>query len=130
VEQVRIDKWLWAARFFKTRGLASAEVLGGKVHVNGERVKPSKTVRVADVVEVTKGTERWTLVVTQLAERRGPAAVAQAMYAETADSRGKREQHALERRLARAPGAELGARPTKQARRRLDALRRRQRRTG
>lgn len=130
MDQVRIDKWLWAARFFKTRGLASAAVLGGKVHVNGERVKPSKTVRVADVVEVTKGTERWTLAVTQIAQRRGPAAVAQAMYAETADSRGKREQHALERRLARAPGAELGARPTKQARRRLDALRRGQRRTG
>jgi ribosome-associated heat shock protein Hsp15 len=124
VDSVRIDKWLWAARFFKTRGLAAGAVLGGRVHVNGERVKPSKLVRTGDVVELTKGTERWTLAVTQLAERRGPASVAQQLYSETADSYAKRELHALERRLARTPGADLGARPTKQARRRLDALRR------
>jgi ribosome-associated heat shock protein Hsp15 len=129
VDQVRIDKWLWAARFFKTRGLAAGAVLGGRVHVNGERVKPSKHVRVADVVELTRRTERWTVTVARVAERRGPASVAQTMYSETADSRAGRERHALERKLARPPGADLGARPTKQARRRLDALRRGQRRT-
>jgi ribosome-associated heat shock protein Hsp15 len=128
VDQVRIDKWLWAARFFKTRGLAAGAVLGGRVHVNGERVKPSKLVRAGDVLEVTRGTERWTVAVTEVAERRGPAAVAQKLYSETADSFAKRELQALERRLARAPGADLGARPTKQARRRLDALRRGRRR--
>jgi ribosome-associated heat shock protein Hsp15 len=130
VDEVRIDKWLWAARFFKTRGLASTAVLGGKVHVNGERVKSAKAVRVGDVVEVTRGTERWTVTVRQIADKRGPASVAQTLYEESDDSRATREQEALERRLARPPGDDLGARPTKQARRRLDALRRGQRRSG
>lgn len=124
---VRIDKWLWAARFFKTRGLATTAVLGGKVHVNGERVKSSKAVRVGDVVELTRGSERWTVTITGIADKRGPASVAQALYSEDEDSRARREQHSVDRRLARAPGDDLGARPTKQARRRLDALRRGQR---
>jgi ribosome-associated heat shock protein Hsp15 len=124
VDQVRVDKWLWAARFFKTRSLAATAVLGGRVHVNGERVKPSKPVHTADVLEITKGTERWTITVVQLADRRGSAAVAQSLYDETSASREAREQHALERRFTRALGADLGARPTKQARRQLDALRR------
>jgi ribosome-associated heat shock protein Hsp15 len=125
---VRIDKWLWAARFFKTRSLAAEAVLGGRVHVNGERVKPSKLLRARDTLEITKGTNRWTVRVEQLAERRGSATAAQTLYAETEDSRATREQHALERRFARALGSDLGARPTKQARRRLDALRRDRRR--
>jgi ribosome-associated heat shock protein Hsp15 len=124
MDGVRIDKWLWAARFFKTRSLASAAVAGGRVHVNGERAKPAKVVHVDDRLEVTKGTERWTILVCGLAERRGSATDAQKLYEETAESREQREQHALERRFARAPGSDLGARPTKQARRRLDALRR------
>ena len=128
VDQVRIDKWLWAARFFKTRSAAAAAVVGGRVHVNGERVKPSKVVRPGDTIEVTIATVRQTVAVTDVAERRGPASAAATMYAETPESRTAREQHGLERRLARPLGAELGARPTKQARRRLDALRRAQRR--
>jgi ribosome-associated heat shock protein Hsp15 len=128
VNQVRIDRWLWAARFFKTRGAATEAVLGGRVHVNGERVKPSKVVRAGDTVEVTIGTVRWTVAVTEVADRRGPASVAATMYAETPESRAAREQHALERRLARPLGADAGARPTKQARRRLDAVRRARRR--
>jgi ribosome-associated heat shock protein Hsp15 len=128
VDQVRIDKWLWAARFFKTRGAATEAVLGGRVHINGERVKPSKVVRTGDTVEVTIGTARRTVAVTDVAERRGPASVAATMYAETPESHAAREQHALERRLARPLGADLRARPTKQARRRLDALRRARRR--
>ena len=126
--QVRIDKWLWAARFFKTRTLAANAVLGGRVHVNGERVKPSKLVHQNDRIEITKGSERWTVVVLALADRRRSAPEAQALYAETEASRAQREQHALDRRFARPLGAELGARPTKQARRRLDALRRGRRR--
>ena len=129
MDGVRIDKWLLAARFFKTRTLAADAVLGGRVHVNGERVKPSRVVHVDDRLEITRGTERWTIVVLQLAERRGPAAAAQELYAETDDSRAQREQHAVERRFARALGADLGTRPTKQARRQLDALRRARRRT-
>jgi ribosome-associated heat shock protein Hsp15 len=125
---VRIDKWLWAARFFKTRGMASEAVLGGRVHVNGERVKPSKLVRSKDVLEITKGTERWTVAVEQLAERRGSAKIAETLYTETDQSRAERAQQALTRRFARALGSDLGARPTKQARRRLDSLRRGRRR--
>ena len=128
MDEVRIDKWLWAARLFKTRSAASEAVLGGRVHVNGERVKPSKIVRAGDTIEVTIGTVRQTVAVTEVAERRGPASMAATMYAETPESRAAREQHALERRLARPLGADFGARPTKQARRQLDALRRAYRR--
>jgi len=127
VDGVRIDKWLWAARFFKTRSLAATAVLGGRVHVNGERVKPSKVVHTDDVLEITKGPERRTVAVRRLADRRGSATVAQTLYAETGESRAAREQQALERRFARALGSDLGPRPTKQARRRLDALRRNRR---
>jgi len=122
---VRIDKWLWAARFFKTRSLATGAVVGGRVHLNGERVKPSKEVRLGDTVEVRIGQARWTVVVTGVSDKRGPARAAAALYDETAESRVKREQGVLDRRLSRPPGADLGARPTKQARRRLDLLRRR-----
>ncbi len=128
MNEVRIDKWLWAARFFKTRGAATEAVLGGHVHINGERVKPSKPVRAGDTLEVTIGTVRRVVAVIEVGERRGPASVAATMYAETVESRAAREQHALERRLARPPGADLGARPTKQARRRLDSLRQARRR--
>jgi ribosome-associated heat shock protein Hsp15 len=128
VNQVRIDRWLWAARFFKTRGAATEAVVGGRVHVNGERVKPSKLVHAGDMVEVTIGMARRKVAVVEVAERRGSASVAATMFAETPESRAAREQHALERRLARPLGADLGGRPTKQARRQLDALRRAQRR--
>ena len=127
MEGVRIDKWLWAARFFKTRSAATEAVLGGRVHVNDARVKPSKDVRVGDTVVVTVRTVRRTVAVTGLSERRGSAAVAATLYAESAESIAAREQTALERRLARPVGADLGARPTKLDRRRLDALRRAQR---
>ena len=123
MEQVRIDKWLWAARFFKSRGLATEAVTGGRVHLNDVRVKPSKEVRAGDTVEVTIGEVHRTVLVTGVSDKRGPAAVAATLYEETADSVAARERLAVERRLARAPGADAGARPTKQARRRLDALR-------
>lgn len=128
MEQVRIDKWLWAARFFKTRSAATEAVLGGRIHLNGERVKPSKDVRAADTVEVRIGELLRTVVVTGVAEKRGSATVAATLYAETPDSVARRERHAAERRLAAPPGADAGARPTKQDRRRIDALRRGQRR--
>jgi ribosome-associated heat shock protein Hsp15 len=125
MNEVRIDKWLWAARFFKARGAATAAVAGGRVRVNGERAKPSKPVRAGDIVEVTIGTERRTVNVLEVAERRESATVAATLYTETPESLAAREQHAVDRRLARPLGADLGARPTKQARRRLDKTRRR-----
>ncbi len=111
VNEVRIDKWLWAARFFKTRAAATEAVLGGRAHVNGERVKPSKVVRAGDTVEVTIGTVRRTVAVIEIADRRGPASVAATLYAETPESRAAREQHALERRLAGPLGSRLGRAP-------------------
>ena len=125
---MRIDRWLWAARFFKTRAAATEAVLGGHVHLGGLRVKPAKEVRLGDTVELVRDGLRWTVVVRGVAEKRGPASVAQALYDETPESRSAREQQALERRLARPLGADLGSRPTKQDRRRLEALRRGERR--
>lgn len=129
MDAVRIDKWLWAARFFKTRSLATDAVLAGHVQVNGARVKPSKDVRVDDAVELRIGTVTWSVGVTGLSDKRGSATVARTLYTETSESAKAREEQALQRRLARPLGAELGERPTKQDRRRLDALRRSQRRT-
>lgn len=128
MDVIRIDRWLWTARFFKTRGSATEAVLGGRVHVNGVRVKPAKDVRPGDTIEVTVGGLRREVVVRAVTERRGPAAFAQSLYEETPDSVARREQRSVERRLARPLGADLGARPTKQDRRRLDALRRAERR--
>jgi ribosome-associated heat shock protein Hsp15 len=129
-EAVRVDKWLWAARFFKTRSLATEAVLGGRVHINDARVKPSKEVQVGDVVEVTIGALRRIVHVTGIADRRGSAQLAATLYEETRESVEARERFVVERRLTRPIGADLGARPTKLARRRLDALRRAQRRHG
>ena len=120
----RIDKWLWAARFFKTRGAATEAVLGGHVQVNGLRVKPAREVAAGDRLEISRGRERFTVVVTGLAERRGPASVAATLYEETPESVAERRRRRDERRLARPVGADLTARPTKRDRRRLDALRR------
>jgi ribosome-associated heat shock protein Hsp15 len=124
VERVRVDKWLWSARFFKTRGAATEAVLGGHVQVNGARVKPAREVALGDRLEIRRGQQRWTVVVRALAERRGPASVATTLYEETAESAAERERSAAERRLARPLGADLSERPTKRDRRRLDALRR------
>jgi ribosome-associated heat shock protein Hsp15 len=121
---VRIDKWLWAARFFKTRSLATEAVVGGRVRLNGDRVKPAKDVHVADVVEVRIGEMHWTVVVRGVAEKRSSATVAATLYQETAESIAGREQTADDRRLSRALGVDGGPRPTKQDRRRIEALRR------
>jgi len=128
MDTARVDKWLWAARFFKTRGLATEAVAGGRVHVNGERVKPAKDVRAGDELAIRVGEVQWTVVVEAVSDRRGPATVAQTLYRELPQSVAARERHAAERRLARPLGADLGVRPTKQDRRRLEALRRGQRR--
>jgi ribosome-associated heat shock protein Hsp15 len=128
VDRVRVDKWLWAARFAKTRSAATELVLAGHVKVGGERVKPAREVATGDTVEIRLGIVRRTVVVTGIADRRGPAKVAATLYEETPESSAERERLAAERRFGRPLGADLGARPTKQERRRLDALRKGQRR--
>ena len=120
---MRVDRWLWAARLFKTRGAATEAAVGGRVHVNGTRVKPAKEIRAGDRLDVTVGGARRELVVLAVAEKRGPASVAATLYEETPESLARRERLAVERRVARPLGADLGARPTKRDRRRLDALR-------
>ena len=123
VGHVRIDKWLWAARFFKTRSAATEAVLGGRVHVDGERVKPAKDVGVGDMIEISIGDRHWVVLVRAIADKRGSATVAATLYEETPESVAAREQRALEHKLSRPLGADLGARPTKQDRRRLERFR-------
>jgi ribosome-associated heat shock protein Hsp15 len=127
VETVRIDKWLWAARFFKTRSAATDAVLGGRVHLNDARAKPAKEVRAGDTIELRIGPLAWTLVVRAVADKRGSATVAKTLYDETPDSLAARELRAAELKLSRPLGADLGARPTKQDRRRIEHLRRAER---
>ncbi|MGI9539635.1 MAG: RNA-binding S4 domain-containing protein [Miltoncostaeaceae bacterium] len=127
-ETVRIDRWLWAARMFKTRSIAADAVRGGKVHVNGTRAKPSKEVRPGDEVRVTQGQISRTLIVRQVSERRGPATEAVHLYEETRESIEQRELRTAELRVARAAGQDLGRRPTKRERRQIDAARGRRRR--
>jgi len=122
--RVRIDRWLWAARFFKTRSLAAEAIQAGHVAVNNARAKAAKEVGLGDVIDLTAGGQRWTVVVRDVEERRGPAARARELYEETAESAARRERERAERRAAPVPGADLGARPTKRDRRRIDRVRR------
>jgi ribosome-associated heat shock protein Hsp15 len=122
--RVRIDKWLWAARFFKTRSLAAEAIAGGKVMVAGERVKPAKMLQAGDEVRVRLGPYEHVVIVERLSERRGPATVAATLYEETAASRAARER--LAEQLKMAPAAfvyEEKGRPTKRDRRELDRFR-------
>jgi ribosome-associated heat shock protein Hsp15 len=119
-DRVRVDKWLWAARFYKTRSLATEAVAGGKVEINGERAKPAKTVKPGDQIRLRLGPYEHILIVRDLAERRGPASVAQGLYEETEASRDARQRLAAQ--LAAAPATfvyEEKGRPTKKDRRDL-----------
>jgi ribosome-associated heat shock protein Hsp15 len=122
-EPVRVDRWLWAARLVKTRGLAAEAVKGGRVEVNGQRVKPSKEVGPGDTLQITTGPVRRTVVVAATAPRRVSAAEAALLYSETPESVAERERLAAERRLAMSQAPEPGGRPTKRDRRRMDARR-------
>ena len=123
-ERVRIDKWLWAARFFKTRSLATEAAAGGKVEVNGERAKPAKPVQAGDEVRLRQGPYEYVLLVRGLAERRGPASVAASLYQERAESRAARERVAEQLKLGAAAWAvQEKGRPTKRDRRELDRFR-------
>jgi ribosome-associated heat shock protein Hsp15 len=118
-DRFRIDKWLWAARFFKTRSLAADAVDGGKVYVNGARVKPARAVRVGDELRIRQGPHELTVIVRALSDRRGPAAQAQQLYEETRESRQARELLAEQLRLQSVPRFDRKGRPTKKARRQI-----------
>jgi len=120
---VRLDKWLWAARFFKTRSLAQQAVEGGKVKLNGERTKPAKELRMGDELRVHVGTYEWVVRVAQLSDKRGPAAVARTLYEEDEESRVRRTEQIALRRVAADPGSDRRGRPTKRDRRQLERWR-------
>jgi ribosome-associated heat shock protein Hsp15 len=122
--RVRVDKWLWAARFFKTRSLAVEAIEGGKIQLAGERVKPAKLIQAGDVVSVRLGPYEHVVTVRAVSERRGPASVAATLYEETPASRVAREKLAEQLRMAPAAFVfEEKGRPTKRDRRELDRFR-------
>lgn len=127
-ERMRLDKWLWVARFFKTRALAQAAIDGGKVHLNGQRSKPGKEVGPGALISIGKGEQHWEVEVLGSYRQRRPAAEAQQLYRETEASRVTREKAAEQRRLAaQDPG--LGAhRPNKRERRRMEQFTERRKR--
>ena len=121
MDKLRIDKWLWAARFFKTRSLAVEEITRGRVEVNGQEVKPAREVKAGDTVTVRQGTVIRKVIVKGLSAARGPAPVAQALYEETAESIAAREKQAEQRKLSPEPALTIEhGRPTKRGRRELD----------
>lgn len=115
----RIDKWLWVARFFKTRSLASEAADGGKVRVNGTRGKPARIIHPGDTIEVSVGEVRWTITVRALSKQRLAAAQARQLYEETEDSRLQRETQIERGKLSGEPATEVKGRPTKRNRRRM-----------
>lgn len=122
--RLRLDKWLWAARFYKTRGLSAEEIDKGRVRVNGATVKPAREVRLADVIELRQGAVLRTVVVRALSGVRGPATTAALLYEETAESLALRAAQAERRRLAPEPADSIAqGRPSKRDRRELDAWR-------
>ena len=118
-EKVRIDKWLWAARFFKTRSLATKAVSGGHVHLNGSRVKAARSVQQGDSLVIRRGELEFTVVVQEISGKRGPATVARTLYAETETSITAREEGRKERRLIHSPAARPQGRPGKRDRRKI-----------
>lgn len=119
---VRVDRWLWAARFFKTRSLAKQAVEGGKVHLDGQRIKPAKTVQVGQTLKIRRGTVEQVIVIRALSEQRGPAPVAQALYAETDESIEAREAVRARRAMERAGLKVPSTKPSKRDRRELSRL--------
>lgn len=119
MDNVRIDKWLWAARFFKTRSLATEAVDTGRVKLDGERIKPARAVKLGDKFSVDNGAETWEVEVLGISDVRGAAPVARLLYQETAQSVARREHEHEARKLYREPGSTIKGRPTKRDRRQL-----------
>jgi ribosome-associated heat shock protein Hsp15 len=121
MERLRIDKWLWASRFYKTRSLAAEEIDKGRVAVNGTNVKPAKELKVGDAIEIQMGPVSRRLIVTSLSDKRGSASVAALMFSETDESVAQRVAAAEQRRLAPEPALSMAkGRPTKRDRRTLE----------
>lgn len=118
-ENSRLDRWLWYARMFKTRSLAAAAVSGGKVHVNGTQAKPARDLKPGDRLSISRGTEHLEILVRRLADRRGPATEAQALYEETAESRAAREVRTELRRHRALANPAPEKRPDKKGRRQI-----------
>ncbi len=119
---IRLDQWLWAARFYKTRSLAKQAIETGKVDVNGQRAKPSRAVRIGDAMRVVRGLEIFEVVVASVSDRRGSAAVAQTLYVESEASKAQRVEAAAATRAARAGYTPPESKPDKRARRLIRAL--------
>lgn len=129
-ESVRLDKWLWAARFFKTRSMATDAINGGKVHVNGQRVKPARAAKVGDILRINKSPQVFEVEILALSDKRQSAPIAQTLYAESAESIEKREQESQWRKLANAQVRPAhSGRPTKRERRQITAFMRDKRNT-
>jgi ribosome-associated heat shock protein Hsp15 len=126
-DRTRVDKWLWAARFFKTRALASEAIAGGKVQVNGERVKRARPLQIGDEIRIRQGPYEQQIVVRALSGRRGPAAQAAQLYEEKAESRAAREQLALQLKTLHSMFVPERGRPTKKDRREMERFKRRER---
>jgi ribosome-associated heat shock protein Hsp15 len=120
VSGLRVDKWLWAARFFKTRSLASDAVSGGKVKVNGAATKPAREIKPGDQLDIANSETRWTVTVRILSEKRGPAPEARLLYEETLDSISARQAARESRQFIQDPAADIHGRPTKRDRRQMD----------
>ena len=123
MERVRLDKFLWAARFYKTRSISTEAIDGGKVRVNGDRVKPAKEVKAGDRIELRAGDSEYTILVKALADKRGSAEIARTLYDETPESVAARIAATEKRRRFSDPSEEIFARPTKRDRRSLDRFR-------
>jgi ribosome-associated heat shock protein Hsp15 len=125
--RTRLDKWLWAARFYKTRALAAEAIGGGKVQLNGDRAKRAKPVQIGDEVRIRQGPYEHTVTVRRLSDRRGPAVEAVTLYEETQESRAAREAMALQLKSLHAAFLPERGRPTKKDRREIEKLKRRER---
>lgn len=117
---IRVDKWLWAARFFKTRSVAQKAIESGKVRLAGERIKPAREVKVGEDLSISIGNHTWDVKVLQLSDKRGPAPVARLLYEESEESRKRREAEIATRKLTTEPAQSRKGRPTKRERREME----------
>lgn len=122
MDNVRIDKWLWAARFFKTRNLAIDAIDTGKVKVNGDRVKPARLVKLGEKLYINNGSDEWDVLVVGISDKRQGAPIARTLYEESEESLARRAKEAERRRLFQEPAADIKGRPTKRDRRARDQI--------